>query len=367
VKPWYEEAPPAAEQAAEWLVALASDDPAERADAQDAFAAWKLADPRHAAAAAPIEALLTDLAALREDGTAAHAAQTALQAAALATQSTLRTARDAQAGRSPQGRPPSDAAGATARRSRRRTLSAGMTLAVAACAALLAWHSDWAAPLHADLRTGTGEWARHALPDGTQVALGSDSAVDWRFDQGARALRLLRGEVLVDVAPDAARPLTVRTPQAEIRALGTRLLVQNELQATQLTLLESAAAVQATGVHAGTAGTVVRTGGRVRIAHGAVHALPDVEAARVENDWLRHELVVVDAPLPELLRTLARHRPGRLGFDADRLAHVRVTAVLPLDQPDRALALLATSFPELRISRFTNYWVSVGLQNARHG
>uniref|UniRef100_UPI0038D1A2C6 DUF4880 domain-containing protein n=1 Tax=Variovorax paradoxus TaxID=34073 RepID=UPI0038D1A2C6 len=48
-------------QAAEWIVRLTADDPAERERARRGFEAWKRADPEHAATAAGMERLLGQL------------------------------------------------------------------------------------------------------------------------------------------------------------------------------------------------------------------------------------------------------------------------------------------------------------------
>lgn len=44
-----------AEQAADWIVRLSADEAGERRAAESGFAAWKQADPRHAAAAAALK------------------------------------------------------------------------------------------------------------------------------------------------------------------------------------------------------------------------------------------------------------------------------------------------------------------------
>ncbi|KAB2921072.1 MAG: DUF4880 domain-containing protein, partial [Dechloromonas sp.] len=69
-----------AEQAADWIVRLSADDPAERQAAEAGFRAWKLADPRHAETAARLEGLLGRLDDIRRNGSQAPARQ-AIQAA----------------------------------------------------------------------------------------------------------------------------------------------------------------------------------------------------------------------------------------------------------------------------------------------
>ena len=69
--------------------------------------------------------------------------------------------------------------------------------------------------------------------------------------------------------------------------------------------------------------------------------------------------MVDDRPLPEVLDELARHRPGQLRYDRAQLDHIRVAAVLPLDDTDKALQLLLDNFPQLRVRMLTRYLVMV--------
>ncbi|WP_313519340.1 FecR domain-containing protein, partial [Pseudomonas sp.] len=51
-------------------------------------------------------------------------------------------------------------------------------------------------------------------------------------------LLLRRGELLVQVAADAARPFHVRSAEGDVRALGTRFLVRQEDDATRVVVLQ---------------------------------------------------------------------------------------------------------------------------------
>ncbi|MES2529971.1 MAG: FecR domain-containing protein, partial [Pseudomonadota bacterium] len=86
------------------------------------------------------------------------------------------------------------------RRSVRRR-QAVQTLAVAFFAGGTAWtlqrHTPWR-EWTADLRTGPGERRSLTLEDGTQLVLNTRTAVDLRYGDTERRLRLLAGELLVD-------------------------------------------------------------------------------------------------------------------------------------------------------------------------
>lgn len=322
-----------ARQAAEWIVLLTDDDAAERERASREFEAWKQADPRHAAAAVEMENLIGRVGSVRQPAAGGGRA--------------ARAALDAVFG------------GARKRRGIRRSLAVFL-LAVTAPAflALQAWSPAY---LLADLRTRTGQWETHALPDGTQLTLGSNSAVNLRFDARARAIELVQGEILVDVAADAHRPFTVDTSHGRVRALGTRFVVDRQDAATLVSMIESRVLVQ-TAVALESAeqrGVELAAGQQVRISAGKIGAIEAIDRRALADGWKYHHLVVHDRPLGEVLELLARYRPGHLAYQPESLAGIRVTAVLPLDDTDRALQLLLDSFPTLRVRHFTPLWVSI--------
>jgi len=313
-----------AEQAAHWIVLLSADDAAERNAARAGFAAWKAADPLHAMAAEGMESLLGQVHAVRTPAGG-----------------DTRPARAALAAAMPRRRRMTRLAGA----------SAAAVLVMAA--ALLAAQSP--AYLLADLRSPTGQWRTQTLADGSRLVLAGDSAVNVRFEAGARRLELVRGEILVDVAKDAQRPFIVDSNSAALRALGTRFTVRKEHDATILSMIESKVSVQVP-LHDP---AVVQAGQRVRITTDGVGQLHSIDAASLQQAWRNHQLVVDDQPLSEVLDELARHRPGQLHYDRTQIAGIRVAAVLPLDDTDQALQLLVDNFPQLRVRMLTRYLVMV--------
>ena len=312
----------AAEQAARWIVRLSADDPAERDTAQAGFAAWKAADPLHASAAAGMENLLRQLSAAREPAGGDH-----------------RPARAALAAIAPK---------------RLRQVAAASAVAVLLLTGTLLI-GERPAYLLADLRSPTGQWRTHTLADGSRLTLAGGSAVNVRFNAGERHVELVRGDILVDVAKDAQRPFIVDSKQAAIRALGTRFTVRSEDGATILSMLESKVLAQVPQHPA----VVVQAGQRTRITDDGVGTLQAIDAASVQDAWRARQLVVDDLPLAEVLDELARHRPGQLHYDRAQIAGIRVAAVLPLDDTDKALQLLIDNFPQLRIRMLTRYLVMV--------
>ncbi|WP_159999276.1 FecR family protein [Roseomonas sp. 18066] len=299
--------------------ALLDDDAATAADAARCRA-WRAEHPGHAEAFRRLAALLG-----RVDGFAADApARQALQAG---------LAAGAQ-GSAPRRRMARAAGGAVA------------VLALLATAGLPDWTS-----LLASHRSGTAV-TRLVLADGSAVALDADTAFDTDFDGSGRRIRLHRGRILVEVARDPSRPLTIETPQGTLRALGTRFSAAREEDRTVVAVEESAVRACAPAgacleLHPG-------QGARLE----ARQVLGPFPVPAQDSAWAQGQLVVEDRPLSEVLATLARYRPGLLRYDAVALAGLSVSGVLPLGDTDRALAALAATLP-IEISRRTGFWVTV--------
>lgn len=320
-------ADPIAEEAAERIVQLTTNDPAARSRALAEFEAWKQADPRHAAAAASMESLIRQIYTVRGHSQSA------------------RSAIDAGLAKK-QGRP--------------RFNPAKALITLLLILALPTGYMLQAHPLTvltADIRTAAGEFDSQILSDGTHISINTASAVNLHYDAKRRGIELLRGEIYVDVAKDASRPFMVETEHASIRALGTRFIVRREDGYTLLTMLESKTAVKPATY--GIDGLVVSAGQQVMMTADDIGPLEKIDVRNVQDAWKSRKLMVQNQPLAEVLDELNRYHPGRIQYDRDQIAGIKVSAVLPLDDTNKALQLLHRSFPQLRIRTLTRYLVIV--------
>lgn len=129
---------------------------------------------------------------------------------------------------------------------RRAVLRSVAALLVAPLGGWLAWRLYDDAAWDASVRTAVGERLRRVLDDGSVLHLATASAVDIAFDGQQRLLRLRRGEIHIDTAPDPhrpARPLRVATPHGMLQALGTRFNVRLFDDATLLVVQQGAVQV----------------------------------------------------------------------------------------------------------------------------
>lgn len=250
------------------------------------------------------------------------------------------------------------------RRAVLRTLAA---LGVVAPTAWLGWqHAPWQG-WTADYATATGEHRPITLADGSRLTLNTDTAVDVAFSGTQRLVRLLRGEVYVHTAPDAAaaqRPFVVETPHGRLRALGTRFNVRllpgegTAPPATQLTVLEHRVQITPDGggtpviVDAGEgARFTAEQGGDVQLHANAV------ATANGPPGWTQGVLYADGQRLDAFLAELSRYRPGVIRC-APEVAGLRISGAFQLADTDYVLAMLRETLPVQVVLR-TRWWVTV--------
>lgn len=310
------------QQAAEWLLRLHD---GELNEAQRlAFECWKQQSPQHAAAAARMEAVIARMQALRGKKAPARAALNAAFA-------------------QPKNR---------RRKNAVRALVVACSLAIPAAALLISpYPQQWMA----DVRNGPSQWQTLQLADGSTLTLNGISAANLHFDSKQRRIELLQGEILVQVAHDTTRPFVVQTPQGTLRALGTRFVVKRDGDVTVLSMLESRVAAHSAN---GEQTLEVDAGSQALMRSSDVRLAGTVDPTSINEAWRRHQLVVENKPLPEVLDEIARHRVGRVQFDRRALQGLRVSAVIPLDNSDHALQLLAQTLP-IQVQAFTPWLIVV--------
>ncbi|MGE8067520.1 FecR domain-containing protein [Pseudomonas sp. NPDC089569] len=236
--------------------------------------------------------------------------------------------------------------------SRRQTLTRLGLLIMAGPLGMAAQHLPWE-QWSADQRTAVGEQKHLQLPDGSQLLLNTDSAVNIAFNPSERRVLLLDGELLVSTATDpAARPFIVETPQGTARSLGTRFCVRTEGSASRISVLEGQVTVTPQLMQQS---TTLTAGERQRFKLNRFDAVERFDMAAMS--WDKGMLLADNMRLDELLGELGRYRPGVLRCHPD-VAALRVTGAFSVRDTDASLRLLSDTLP-LNISRLTRYWLTV--------
>lgn len=239
---------------------------------------------------------------------------------------------------------------------RRRTL---LNLAALAGTGLFGWAAWQRSPLPAmtqawlaDYRTDTGEIRQVVLADGTCVWLNARSAFsqDYRLDQ--RRLTLVQGEILIETAPDALhRPFFVHTSQGRLQALGTRFTVRLNDADTFVAVYEGAVEVRAAAGQT----RIVARGEQTRFTTDGIGDIQAADPAR--QAWVHGLLVARNLPLAEVIDELRRYFHGHLSL-APELAALPVFGGYPVNDPERALSMLASVMP-IRVRRPMPWWISI--------
>lgn len=198
--------------------------------------------------------------------------------------------------------------------------------------------------LIADLRTGTGERRNLTLADGSRLNLNAGTALDVDLSQDQRLLRLYQGALVVQVAPDPARPFIVRTEQGDARALGTRFLVEQLAESTRVVVLEHAVRASLPGG----AWEDLAEGQAALLRMGRIERV--VQGQGYRADWLDGRLSVLDEPLEAVVQALRPYRSGLIRV-SPQVRHLRVQGVFPLDDSERTLAALEDTMP-IRVRRY---------------
>lgn len=106
---------------------------------------------------------------------------------------------------------------------RRSLMQAGGAIAAAALLGVTGWQ---VARGRGRFSTGKGETKVVALKDGSVVTLNTASEIRVNFSDSVRAVDLVRGEALFDVAKNKARPFVVAAGSTQVRVVGTRFTVR---------------------------------------------------------------------------------------------------------------------------------------------
>lgn len=311
--------------AVDWQVRLTSG--SASAGEREAFARWLAADARHAAAWQRVQGVLAGPVEQIQRIDQRHPGQLP------AVHQSLAATPD------PVSR-------------RRRNLLGGSTLLLATSvgAGYLVHRSQPLGELLADVHTGTAETRHTLLPDGSTLDLNARSAADLHFDLARRLVRLRSGELLVQVASDAAaasalpRPFVVQTRHGTAQALGTRYLVRQEAERSLVVALQHGVALQ--------------TGDGVqRTLHEGQAAWLDGQHIAMANERLAHRaswtegvLDVRDEPLGDVVAALAAWRKGLLRV-SPAAARLRVFGVFRLNDTTQALQALVDTQP-IRVTSY---------------
>lgn len=200
--------------------------------------------------------------------------------------------------------------------SRRRVVAAGLG---GAGALALGW--SVLAPAEEYYASAVGEVRRIPLEDGSTLMLNTDSQARVRFDRRSRAVRLLRGEALFEVAPDAHRPFVVQSADWEVRAVSTVFGVRLRGGEVDVTVSKGAVELGRAGV-AGDAARRISASEQSILAPAQpirVRRLPEAVLER-RYAWLQGMVAFSGETLADAVAEINRHNRRPIVIDDAELA-----------------------------------------------
>ena len=331
-----------AQEAADWLVALADADEQTR----KAFAAWLQLSPEHVKEFLSVSAIwgmLPELSSQPSIEELVGAAATEPNVVVLPDVVALPDRDQSEARRTP---------GRTSSRARWMGRAAGLLVAVAVGAILLISPPVEDPNLYA---TATGEQSSIPLRDGSLVTLNTRSTMRVRYSDEYRDVHLDDGEALFDVAKDTKRPFRVITEQAVIEAVGTQFSVRKGIDEVTVTVVEGL--VEVSRKAGGTTAEMLvdgqpyaeRSSQPVRLEVGQQAqvksgvAKPVVVDVSVEKAiaWRQHRLVFEALPLKHVIEEFNRYNDPPTAIEDKELESLPISGVFRSIDRDSFLQFLS--------------------------
>lgn len=220
--------------------------------------------------------------------------------------------------------------------------------AAVAGAAVLGSIGVWSvagAPAYA---TAVGERRLVVLEDGTRVELNTDSRIVVRYRRGERQVKLVRGEALFEVAPDAARPFVVTARDRRVEADGAAFNVRLQPRAVQVIVAKGDVEVaedplfgapqNEAELHAGVVGLYGEGGGVAR----------PIAPSRIDQAlaWRHGQIALNGQTLESAVAEFNRYSENRELVVADpAIAGLRLGGYFRVDDMDGFVRALQTTFP----------------------
>lgn len=192
-----------------------------------------------------------------------------------------------------------------------------------------------------EMTTLPGQQASMRLNDGSFVVLGPDSRMKLAADFGNTSRNIeLTGEARFEIAPDPSVSFVIKTPNSNIRVLGTTLNVKDYSDTTIVSVMDGK--VMVTSVHDNIP-PIVLSKGRVAWVTRSGYSNVREDDVSVYGDWYRHRFVFRDSPLSHVLETIERHYNVTFLTDESVSLETRITA----EWENRSLETLLVSISQL--------------------
>jgi len=204
----------------------------------------------------------------------------------------------------------------------------------------------------ADYHTAIGEQRSLTLPQGTQITLNSNTAIQVQNTAEEQRIRLLDGEIYIATGKQQSLPLFIETAQGMAYPLGTRFALRQLEAKCRLAVYEGQVALhpinseQSCRLNAGYSTLFNESGW-----------MPFSPVTPQEDSWTKGLIVARAMRLEQFIKELSRYRPGILRVPPE-ISQLTVSGTYPVSKTDQVLQTLASALP-IKIRSVTPYWVSL--------
>lgn len=199
--------------------------------------------------------------------------------------------------------------------------------------------------------TAVGEIKTVTLSDGTVMAMNTDTLVYVDFDQSARRLHLLQGEISVSSAHHTA-PLYVTTRDGKAVPIGTRFTVKQQEHHTLVAVYEGIVELRPEQ-----SVQLLRLKATQQAAFNINSIMSIQHLLTTKPLWLEHKIQANGSKLTDFIADLARYRRGVINVEP-RLAKYKVTGTFSTADTDKTLQHLSEILP-IEIHYRSSFWVSI--------
>ena len=233
---------------------------------------------------------------------------------------------------------------------RRRWLAAAASVAAAVVLACIVWLVPRTTAVDpATVATTVGEQRSMVLSDGSTITLNTDSMVDIRITAASRDVALRRGELLLDVVEDPARPFRVTSRDVTVKAVGTRFSVYQRAEDTLVAVVEGRVAINWKPVPQGVSPAIsdgalaqsleLDAGQQVALSSVTPVAPTAVDPAKVMA-WTERRVVFENEPLETVVAEFNRYNRTNLGVGDPDLSKRRITGSFDVNDLDHFISVL---------------------------
>jgi transmembrane sensor len=229
---------------------------------------------------------------------------------------------------------------------RRNFLAAGLATLVVSGAGFAAWRILVETPESQTYATDAGQTSSITLADGSRIVLNAKTELRVRLSRRERALELVRGEAMFEVAPDASRPFAVTAGRRQLVAVGTAFDVRTDAHNLRVVMIEGKVRVQSAGSWRTPPAEQLIVAGQ-RLVAEQDSPLATIEAADLARDllWREGKIVFDDTPLPVAVAEINRYASDPITIADAGLNGIRISGMFRTTTPDSFLIALTAYYP----------------------